>query len=77
MDSKKITRLWSVSLFAINIATLIAVFANIAGVGLPVIVKGIILAVDIVGLPVVIYTTYKKFMENKYLNKYNKKEIRK
>lgn len=62
MDSKKITRLWSVSLFAISIATLIVAFTNIAGVDLPAIVKGIVLAVDIVGLPVVIYTTYKKFI---------------
>ena len=62
MDSKIITRLWSVSLFAISIATLIVAFTNIAGVDLPAIVKGIVLAVDIVGLPVVIYTTYKKFI---------------
>ena len=62
MDSKKIHLLWSISLFTICIATIILSLANIGDVGLHAIVKGIILAVDIVGLPVVIYTTYKKFI---------------
>ncbi|MBQ3545527.1 MAG: hypothetical protein IJA34_11175 [Lachnospiraceae bacterium] len=61
MDSNKINKLWSISLLIINIVTLIIVIPNIFGIELPDIMKRVFVIIDLIALPFVVYSTYKKF----------------
>lgn len=60
MDSKKIDRIWSISLMLIGIAIFILAGANMVGTELPdIIVKGLGM-IDLVSLPVLAFSTVKK-----------------
>ena len=60
MDSNKIEKLWSISLLIINIVTLIIVIPNIVGIELPNIMKIVLVIIDLIALPIVVYSTLKK-----------------
>lgn len=61
MDSNKINKLWSISLLIINIVTLIIVIPNIVGIELSNIMKIVLVIIDLIALPIVVYSTYNKF----------------
>ena len=56
--------LWSISLLIIGIATIISIGLNIIGVDVPDIVVRIIGVIDLLALPVLAYTTVKKFKKD-------------
>ena len=57
---KKNELLWSISLIMIGLATLILAGANIAGVDLPDYITRILGIIDLIALPVLVYSTVKK-----------------
>lgn len=61
MNIKSITRLWCIALLSIGIATLIYAGCNIAGIKLPDICIRILGIVELIALPVLAYTSIKKF----------------
>lgn len=60
MDSKKINIMWSVSLIIIGVATIILAGANIIGIELPDIAARILGVLDLVSIPVLVFSTVKK-----------------
>lgn len=56
--------LWSISLLIIGIATIILIGLNIIGIDVPDIVVRIIGVIDLLALPVLVYTTVKKFKKD-------------
>ena len=56
--------LWSISLLIIGIATIISIGLNIIGIDVPDIVVRIIGVIDLLALPVLVYTTVKKFKKD-------------
>lgn len=65
MDAKKINFIWVISLFLIGIATMTLVGANFAGIERTDIMVRICGAVDLVLLPVFIFSTVKKVKNRK------------
>ena len=57
---KKSDLMWSISLIAIGIATIILAGANIVGIDLPDMLVRLLGIVDIVALPIFVYSTIKK-----------------
>ena len=57
--------LWSISLLVIGIATIIISGSNSIGIELPDIIVRIIGVIDLLALPVLAYTTVKKFKKDK------------
>lgn len=51
--------MWSVSLLVISIITLIIAFSNIFGIELPNVLKILLGVLDLVALPILIYTSIK------------------
>jgi len=60
MDSKTINILWSISLMAIGIAAFILAGSNIIGIELPDIVIRVLGIIELISLPVLIFSTVKK-----------------
>ncbi|MCI8426694.1 MAG: hypothetical protein HFJ03_03995 [Lachnospira sp.] len=60
-NMKTITILWSIALLCISIATLIYAGSNIAGIKLPDVCIRILGIVELIALPVLAYTSIKKF----------------
>lgn len=56
--------LWSISLLVIGLATIILTGLNIIGIDVPDIVVRIIGVIDLLTLPVLAYTTVKKFKKD-------------
>ena len=56
---KKPPVMWSVSLLIISIVTLIIAFSNIFAIELPDVLKRLLGVIDLVALPVLIYTSVK------------------
>ncbi len=57
---KKSDLMWSISLIAIGIATIILACANIVGIDLPDMLVRLLGIVDLVALPIFVYSTIKK-----------------
>jgi len=53
--------MWSFSLLIIGIATVILAGSNIIGIGLPEVAVRVIGIVELISLPILAYTTAKKF----------------
>ena len=51
--------MWSVSLLAISIVTLILAFSNIFGIEFPNVLKILLGVIDLVALPILVYTSVK------------------
>lgn len=60
MDKKNTTLLWSISLLIISIVTLIWAGSNIIGIELPDIMIRILGVLDIISIPVLVYTSIKR-----------------
>ena len=60
MNSKVINTMWSFSLMAISIATIILAGANIVAIELPDIIVRVLGVIDFVSLPVFVFSTVKK-----------------
>ena len=56
--------LWSISLLVIGLTTIILTGLNIIGIDVPDIVVRIIGVIDLLALPVLAYTTVKKFKKD-------------
>lgn len=56
--------LWSISLLVIGLATIILTGLNISGIDVPDIVVRIIGVIDLLALPVLVYTTVKKIKKD-------------
>ena len=56
--------LWSISLLVIGLATIILTGLNVIGIDVPDIVVRIIGVIDLLALPVLAYTTVKKFKKD-------------
>lgn len=56
--------LWSISLLVIGLAAIILTGLNIIGIDVPDIVVIIIGVIDLLALPVLVYTTVKKFKKD-------------
>ena len=56
--------LWSISLLVIGLATIILTGLNIIGIDVPDIVVRIIGVIDLLALPVLVYTTVKKIKKD-------------
>ena len=65
MDSTKIDFMWTISLMAIGIATLILAGANIVGIELPNIAVRILGVIDLAALPILAFSTVKKMKSRK------------
>ena len=65
MDSKKVNAMWSISLLIIGVATFILAGANVIGLELPDIAVRILGIMDIIALPVLGFSTVKKFKNSK------------
>ena len=65
MDSKKVNAMWSISLLIIGVATFILAGANVVGLELPDIAIRILGMMDIIALPVLGFSTVKKFRNSK------------
>ncbi len=57
---KKSDLMWSISLIAIGIATFILAGTNIVGIDLPDMLVRLLGIVDLVALPILVYSTIKK-----------------
>ena len=72
MNSKIINTMWSFSLMAISIATIILAGANIVAIELPDIIVRVLGVIDFVSLPVFVFSTVKKnkkvFIENDFFS---------
>lgn len=53
-------RMWAISLFVIGIATIIIAGANIVGIDIPDPVHLTLAIIELIALPVLVYTTVKK-----------------
>lgn len=60
MNSKIINIMWSISLIIIGIATIILAGANIVAIELPDIAVRVLGVIDLVSLPVLVFSTVKK-----------------
>lgn len=60
MDLKKINIIWSICLIVIGLISIISVGANIAAIKLPDVVVRVLGVIDLLLLPVLIFTTVKK-----------------
>ena len=60
MNSKKINAMWSISLLLISIATIILAGANIMGFELPDILVRVLGVIDLIALPLLVFSTIKK-----------------
>lgn len=60
VSSKNINLFWAISLMAIGIATFIIAVTNIIGVQLPDIVIRLLGIIELIALPVLVFTTIKK-----------------
>ncbi len=58
---KKNDLMWSFSLLAIGVATVILAGSNVIGIELPDVAARIIGIVDLVALPILVYSTVKRF----------------
>ncbi len=56
----KIERMWGISLIIIGLATFILAGSSVVGIELPDIVVRVIVGIDLIALPVLIYSTVKK-----------------
>ena len=56
--------LWGISLLVIGLATIILTGLNISGIDVPDIVVRIIGVIDLLALPVLVYTTVKKIKKD-------------
>ena len=65
MDSNKVNAMWSVSLLIIGVATFILAGASIIGLTLPDIAVRILGMMDLITLPVLGFSTVKKFKNSK------------
>lgn len=65
MESKKINRMWGISLLAVGIATMILAGTGIVGIELPRIVVVIIGIVELAALPLLSFSTVKKVINRK------------
>lgn len=61
MHTKKLRRLWGISLMTAGVSTLVIVGASMAGVALPDAVIRMLGAVGIISIPVIAYTTVKLY----------------
>lgn len=59
MMEKKLRKIWAVSLLILSCASLVVAISNIASFELPDAFKWIILAVDLVAVPVMVYSFIK------------------
>ena len=60
MNSRKITILWSISLFIISVVTLILSVTSIIGIELPDIATRVVGVLDLIVLPIFVFSTIKK-----------------
>lgn len=65
MNSKIINIMWSISLIIIGIATIILAGANIVAIELPDIAVRVLGVIDLVSLPVLVFSTVKKAKSKK------------
>ena len=65
MNSKIINIMWSISLIIIGIATIILAGANIVAIDLPDIAVRVLGGIDLVSLPVLVFSTVKKAKSKK------------
>ena len=65
MNSKIINTMWSTSLLVIGIATIILAAANIVAIELPDIIVRVLGVIDLVSLPVLVFSTVKKAKSKK------------
>ncbi len=65
MNPKIVSLMWSISLIAIGIATILLAGTSIAAVELPDILVRILGAVDLIALPVLAFSTVKKVKRQK------------
>ena len=63
MKQRKVTKLWGISLLVISIYSLILSISSMIEVELPDVLKIVIGILDIIALPILVYTTVKKFRE--------------
>ena len=59
MMEKKLRKIWAVSLLILSCASLVVAISNIASYKLPDVAKWIILVVDLVAVPVMVYSSIK------------------
>lgn len=65
MDTKRLNIIWAISLIGIGIATIILAGANLVGVELPDVAIRIVGVVDLIALPVLVFSTVKKLKNKK------------
>ncbi len=65
MSTKIRDKLWGISLIVIGISTLVLVIPDIVGFELPMILARIFGVVELIALPVLVFTTVKKFIDKK------------
>lgn len=65
MNSKIINIMWSISLIVIGIVTIILAGANIVAIELPDIIVRVLGVIDLVLLPVLVFSTVKKAKSKK------------
>ena len=65
MNSKIINIIWSISLLVTGIATIILAGANIVAIELPDIAVRVLGVIDLVSLPVLVFSTVKKAKSKK------------
>lgn len=63
MKKRKVIKLWGISLLVISICSLILSISSIIEVELPDVLKIVIGILDIIALPILVYTTVKRFRE--------------
>lgn len=64
MELKKLNFLWGISLFVIGTATIVLAGSNLIGMALPDIVIRIVGIVNLVALPILVFTSIKKFKKH-------------
>lgn len=62
---KKLSKIWAVSLLILSCASLIVAISNIVSYKLPDVAKWIILAIDVVDIPVMVYSSVRLKMWKK------------
>lgn len=63
MKQRKVTKLWGISLLVISICSLILSISSMIGVELPDALKITIGILDLIAVPILVYSTVKKFRE--------------
>ena len=61
MQERKVTKLWGISLLVISICSLILSISRMIEVELPDALKIVIVILDIIAIPILVYSTAKKF----------------